>query len=931
MLLPSNLQTGRVEWRAVADIIDSDDPDTEPDIIPAQGEVWFDAEVSYWPAGTAEGGPLTIVHVQKVGIIDSDGFLCSPDPRDPSKPGPNRFLRLFASNDPDYGVTGWKWKATPRLKDINGRPLIDAVAPKEFYLEAGTTLDLTYIFNKPAPGVSVPILQAEATAIASAASAREAAAAASDALVKAEDAKDAAYRSEQLVAAANARVGADDLQVAGHIQHGTETGAAIAAVLGDKTTPAGKRLTSIFGTNTFMLTPERFPAINNTGTANTTSALQAAFDSLPTGATAVMTGTYRIGTIAINPKKFLTIDMSAAQVITEGANTAFQCFGSFEDQISVSSIEAVTEVVENGENQLTKLTMGQATGWKRGDIVKVIADNQIPAAHVTSETVFPRVGEFATVYSANDNAVLLQGALTEPFITNIRAARLVPGSVSILHPTCDVSDARFAGKVAGNMFRFDSLIAPQVISPRFTRLVGMGLSFKSCYGYYVEDPVSYTGIDNTNIGVLSYSIHDSGCADGVIVGGTLRGGRHGFTDGSADVAAASPNTNDYGASLNFLLEGVTVRDMTASCLDTHHNGRGGRFVNCTTYPQPGQNNYTLRGRDHRIISPTCYGGKSVVGLVGQVTGVWSKGETYGAELVNPRSFGTERIVTAGLRNSANHPFAGIRANNRSLVVQGGYHEGLKRAGLLVNADVRWRGHVELVMGPMAEGAFWEITNSVLQVDDVEVDALGISSISPFGTQRVVYASDDDPVKKSEIQIGRMRLRASAVYRAAAIVPFEALAYTEKFIVDELVFDPSFQLTNPVRVPSGMSKQSVRWRVAANSSDSNAEASSATAVYLNDAVTGDLMRLFRSPDPILQLSAGITDGVPRTLAPLPRGKFVGQMLRVVLTNSTAALTIANGLAANAGLIGSSTKVLAVANDQVTLFWSGSIWRQSREVI
>lgn len=221
MLLPSNLQTGRVEWRAVADIIDSDDPDTEPDIIPAQGEVWFDAEVSYWPAGTANTGPMTIVHVQKVGVLDNDGFLCSPDPRDPSKPGPNRFMRLYATNDPDYGVTGWKWKVTPRLKDINGQPLRDAVAAKEFFLDAGTTLDLTHVFDKPlVGGPSTPLLVAVGNAAAAITAAQQA-------KVSAEDAKESSYRSEQLVLEANARVGADDAQVAGHIKDGTKTKAVV--------------------------------------------------------------------------------------------------------------------------------------------------------------------------------------------------------------------------------------------------------------------------------------------------------------------------------------------------------------------------------------------------------------------------------------------------------------------------------------------------------------------------------------------------------------------------------------------------------------------------------------------------------------------------------------------------------------------------------
>lgn len=224
MFLPSNLQTGRVEWRAVADIIDGPDEDTEPDIIPAQGEIWFDAEVKYWPAGTAEGGPMTIVHVQKIAIIDFEGFLCSPDPQDPTKAGPNRFMRLYATNDPDYGVTGWKWKATPRLKDINGKPLMDAVDPKEFFLEAGTTLDLTHIFNKPlVGGPETPLLVAEGVAAAAAASASSAA--------------NSAEQSRTLAASVADRALANDIGVAEFLRTGAKTTSALSAAIREQNAP----------------------------------------------------------------------------------------------------------------------------------------------------------------------------------------------------------------------------------------------------------------------------------------------------------------------------------------------------------------------------------------------------------------------------------------------------------------------------------------------------------------------------------------------------------------------------------------------------------------------------------------------------------------------------------------------------------------------
>lgn len=109
--LPSNLQTGLVEARFVADIIDSSDPDREPEIIPAQGDVLFTASVKFWPAGSAD---MIIVKTEKVAQIDEDGWMGIRHASDGSF---DRGMRMYATDDPDYGIVGWTWTATPRLRD----------------------------------------------------------------------------------------------------------------------------------------------------------------------------------------------------------------------------------------------------------------------------------------------------------------------------------------------------------------------------------------------------------------------------------------------------------------------------------------------------------------------------------------------------------------------------------------------------------------------------------------------------------------------------------------------------------------------------------------------------------------------------------------------------------------------------------------------
>lgn len=885
-----------------------------PKETPAQGIIVFEASVRYLPDALAND-PRTLLVKEVFAVLDPQGYVCTPSAGDPTKPG-TRGVELFTTDSLAEGGSSWVWTAKPQFRSVEGVQMSDAMDPFSFTVPSSEdSINLAEVAHVPAaPSMSTEravelTRAAEKTAL------------------------EAMKVAEGVEARANAgefegKPGATGLPGVNAVP----ASEAVAEYIKAPGNPVNKAATAAFGTHTYMLTSQRFANIDSSGRTDTSAALDAALASLPYGATAVLYGTYKIKTINIDPTKYLTIDASAANLVMDGPFSAIQCVGSFQPQVPVFNIGTETLAVENTQRELTALTTSGTTGWKRGDIIKVVADDIIPAAHVTSDAVAPRVGEFATVYSAVGNKVYLQGDLTEPFTTNVRAARLNPGSVTIVRPSCDVSESRLTDGVAGNMFRFDSLVDPTVIGARLNRLAGMGLSFKSCYGYTVEDLVTLTGVDNTNTGVLSYSVHDSGCVDGRIRGGTLRGGRHGFTDGSTDVEVRSPRTNDYGASMNCLVDGVTVRDMQAACLDTHHNGRGHRFVNCTTFPKAGQNHYSIRGRDHRIVNPTCWGGSSIAYVQTQLTGAWSRGETYGIELVNPRSYGTHRVVTANIRTAVQHPFYGVRDGARTLTIVGGYHEGLRRAGLIINANVAWRGHADIVLGSLAEGAFWETQNAALQIDDTEVDATRIVQISPFGTQRVLFGNDSPAVTQgSDIQIKRIKVTASDAYRAAAAVPFEVLAQTRRIIIDDLVFDPAFAALNPLAIPDAITQQSVRWRVSSDSSVGLlGTRSSGAVIFLDNALAGSLARLFRAPDPILLLQAGITDSTPRTLAPLPKGQFVGQILKIVLTSAGAPLTLANGIASNMGLTGSANKALSAANDQVSLWWTGTIWRQERNL-
>lgn len=162
MSLPSNLSTGRVVGRFAIGVIDGDDPDDEPDLVPAKGTVTFTASIPYMPNGTADPAPVTILKTSIVTVLDDEGYLCTPNPANPSVAG-KRGVRLVATDDPDAGVVGWTWNVTSRFTDMNGSVLANTVPTFSFALPSGAEVDLTRVVKVPS-STGIGKEQAEAMA-----------------------------------------------------------------------------------------------------------------------------------------------------------------------------------------------------------------------------------------------------------------------------------------------------------------------------------------------------------------------------------------------------------------------------------------------------------------------------------------------------------------------------------------------------------------------------------------------------------------------------------------------------------------------------------------------------------------------------------------------------------------------------------------------
>ena len=189
MDLPDNVQTGIVTGRYIVDVIDGADANLEPDAVPVQGRIVFTASVPYLQNPAALPVPVTIMRAPIIGVLDADGYLCTPYPGtlEPLYRG----VHLIATDDPDLVPQNWTWDVTYMFDPVGGKKL--DIPPHGFALPTGSTVDLTNVAKVPSsPGYSLP--QAEAAVLRAEQAAQQSAEDAADAVA-------AALRAEQVAGA----------------------------------------------------------------------------------------------------------------------------------------------------------------------------------------------------------------------------------------------------------------------------------------------------------------------------------------------------------------------------------------------------------------------------------------------------------------------------------------------------------------------------------------------------------------------------------------------------------------------------------------------------------------------------------------------------------------------------------------------------------
>lgn len=134
------LGIGKVKGQYVTAIVDTTDPDADPDLVPLSGTITFTLNVPAVVNPNDLINPVVIGTTPYVGILDAQGYLTTPIS---GAAGTLRELALIANDDPDNNPTATQYLVHYELLGPGSRPV--PIPDHLISLTSGATLDLAMV------------------------------------------------------------------------------------------------------------------------------------------------------------------------------------------------------------------------------------------------------------------------------------------------------------------------------------------------------------------------------------------------------------------------------------------------------------------------------------------------------------------------------------------------------------------------------------------------------------------------------------------------------------------------------------------------------------------------------------------------------------------------------------------------------------------
>lgn len=369
------------------------------------------------------------------------------------------------------------------------------------------------------------------------------------------------------------------------------------------------------------------------GSTDDSVALAALLSSVAPGSTLLFPGgkQYVISQLLTTSGKSINIDARGAKFLFTSSNAGFTFEGGFDSSLSVSSLEAIIVTPNSHDINAVRVVTGAAapTSWRRGDIVRVYADDIIPGSRDSGDpakTQQGRVGQYLEVLSTSGSEAILVGVLDDfsAYSTNVRVARLKSEvRFSWAGGDFDYTDTAMAETIAGNhVIKLASLYRPEVSSLEVRRFPRIAVQVLDCHSWKVQADIGY-GINNLAQARYGYGVANYGSCYGTLYNTRFGQVRHGYINGHSFIATGTGLPQLHGRPHDNSIINCMCESSSNAAFDSHTTGLRERYVAC--YADNARTGFSFRGKGHMMQGCSVTNSGTAVSMIQEDSGGVSEG------------------------------------------------------------------------------------------------------------------------------------------------------------------------------------------------------------------------------------------------------------------------------------------------------------------
>lgn len=471
--------------------------------------------------------------------------------------------------------------------------------------------------------------------------------------------------------------------------------------------------------------------------------------------------TYRIRSANELHNISVSFDGCGCSFIIDNDAEVFRVKVPFLNVVGITEIDntatADTSEGTTGPQTVTKLTLINAAGYRKGDLVKIFSDDIIIGEDPSTNR---KRAEYAWVFDVQGNEVTLLSRIRGAYTTSPRIARVQQDKhVNLenfdveMSESADIAWSRPAITVIG-------AVVPTLKKIGFKGLLERAVRLVSCYYPTSEDLNGENIRTSLPYDAFGYLIHEVACYGGSHLRPRGKNVRHIYTCSAAGATEGTSMVENYGETRGTIVELGRGFNCQAAAFDTHADGEEITFVDCyAESPFKGHIgaviNFGLRGRGNRVVNCVSVGGNGFRAFSDYAHPDNCRDNEFidCMHVVNPNE--TDVFAAFGVLGVLNGLVTGVRCVNPRVIQPGTRNPAFsaERGNMVViNPDVRAN-----LQGAATGRVFESLVQGIVRVKGGTVDLSG-STGSAIRLSRITSNS-------AEMHIGGLEVVAPPSFAA----------------------------------------------------------------------------------------------------------------------------------------------------------------------